>query len=549
MRNVRLGLFVAICVSVLIMGSPGASNAADCTYSFQLPRGGEIWRHGTGQAITWSKIGTCSTRVELQLFRDGSLYSTISTGVDNSGNYRWTVPSSANPGRDYAIKIQDRDDYDSFVVSRQFTITNSSGCTAEITRPAQGDIFYKEEDLTIEWNTSGSCGSRASLDLYRTGGFVLQIAADVPNNGLWVGGIPGEFATGSDYFIKLTDLGDTTIYDFSGRFSVAPPRPCVFTIASPADEDTWYNGEDVTILWSSSGSCSSEVDLALMRGDDEVVTIVNAAANSGESSWTVPEDLLSGDDYTIRIRDTEDSESEGFSDAFSIIDDSGPISIYWLDNVARTNGAAGSVWRSDVVLLNPNEEDAEVELWFFAPDGAHVLGATVRNGTEGIFEDVVALIGTQGKGCLGIGATQTLLVSGRIYNETSNGTFGQFVQGWNDGDGLGEGQWGRLLQLRQAEGQFRTNLTVTNSGVSDGKVRIKLFDSGGNELHSYTINVAPRTLKQDLEPYKNRAGRPNLGWGFAVVEALEGEGLLVSASVIDSKTNDPTTIPIIVSAQ
>jgi hypothetical protein len=56
-------------------------------------------------------------------------------------------------------------------------------------------------------------------------------------------------------------------------------------------------------------------------------------------------------------------------------------------------------------------------------------------------------------------------------------------------------------------------------------------------------------LKQDLEPYKNRAGRPNLGWGFAVVEALEGEGLLVSASVIDSKTNDPTTIPIIVSAQ
>ena len=190
-----------------------------------------------------------------------------------------------------------------------------------------------------------------------------------------------------------------------------------------------------------------------------------------------------------------------------------------------------------------------VELWLFAPDGAQVLESTVRNGTEGVFEDVVGLIGTSGKGCLGIGSSQPLQVSARIYNEAPTGTFGQYVHGWSNGEGLAADQWGRLLQLRQVEGQFRTNLTVTNTGISNATVQVALFDSAGNELHQYTLDVGSRELLQDLEPFKKRAGRPNLGWGFAVVEVLEGSGLLISASVIDSRTNDGTTIPIIESQE
>lgn len=539
-----IGLGAAVISGSAIEASDSAPHAS-CTYSVSLPRGGETWRQGTSQTISWTKLGTCSGNIELDLLRDGTKTHTISTSVTNSGSYRWTVPSSAHPARDYSIRIQDKNDYDSFVVSNDFTITNSSGCTVEVTAPAEAETFYKEETFTIQWDRTGNCGSRVTVDLYRNIGYVLQIDGDAPNSGEWAGMIPGDFATGSGYSVKVGDLGDSTIYDYSGSFTIAGVRPCVFEFTSPSGQDTWYTDQTYSILWSSNGSCSSEVALHLLDAGDEIMTIDSRASNSGEKSWDVPTDMMSGHDYTIRIRDTSDAESEGFSEKFSIVDAAAPAFIYWIDNVARLDGAAGSVWRSDVVLLNSGEEDAMVELWLFAPNGAQVLETTVRNGTEGVFEDVVGLIGTSGKGCLGIGSSQALQVSGRVYNEAPNGTFGQYVHGWNDGDGLAAEQFGRLLQLRQVEGQFRTNLTVTNTGISNATVQVALFDSAGNELHQYTLDVESRELLQDLEPFKKRAGRANLGWGFAVVEVLEGSGLLVSASVIDSRTNDGTTIPIV----
>ena len=549
-RVLMVGISLGAAVTLNVAAeAPPVKTLTSCTYGISLPRGGETWRQGTSQTISWTKLGTCSNNVELDLLRDGTKTQTISTSVNNTGSYRWTVSSSAHPGRDYSIRIKDKSDSESFVVSNDFTITNSSGCTLVVTKPAEADTVYKEEVFTIEWNRTANCGSRVALDLYLNTGYVLQIEGDASNIGQWSGTIPGEFATGSQYSVKVTDLVDSTIYDSSGRFTIAPARPCAFEFTSPSDEDTWYTDETYSILWFSSGSCSSEVALDLLHSDEEVMAIDSGASNSGEKSWIVPIDLESGHEYTIRIRDTADAESEGFSETFSILDAAGPTYIYWLDNVARLDGAAGSVWRSDVVLLNPGDEDALVELWLFSSNGAQVIESTVRNGTEGIFEDVVGLIGTSGKGCLGIGSSQPLQVSGRIYNEAPSGTFGQYVHGWNNGDGLAAGRWGRLLQLRQVEGQFRTNLTITNTATTIATVQVTLFDSAGNELHQYPLDVGPRELLQDLEPFKKRAGRPNLGWGFAVIEISEGNGLLVSASVIDSRTNDGTTIPIIESQE
>ena len=70
-----------------------------------------------------------------------------------------------------------------------------------------------------------------------------------------------------------------------------------------------------------------------------------------------------------------------------------------------------------------------------------------------------------------------------------------------------------------------------------------LYDSGANHLGEYTLTLAPAELIQDLEPFKRRANRSDLGWGFAKVEVVSGSGVLCSASVVDSMTNDATTVP------
>ena len=129
------------------------------------------------------------------------------------------------------------------------------------------------------------------------------------------------------------------------------------------------------------------------------------------------------------------------------------------------------------------------------------------------------------------------------------GTFGQYLEGYPEGGGLAQGVVGTLLQLRQLEGEFRTNLGFTNPNATAAAVQVTLYDADGAELIRYRVELEPRALLQDLEPYSRRASRPDLGWGFAEVEVLEGGPVLISASVVDSRTNDATTVPVKVTTE
>jgi hypothetical protein len=56
--------------------------------------------------------------------------------------------------------------------------------------------------------------------------------------------------------------------------------------------------------------------------------------------------------------------------------------------------------------------------------------------------------------------------------------------------------------------------------------------------------VGSGMVVQDIEPFKTRADAPDVGWGFARVLVVSGNGIVTSASVVDSRTNDATTIPM-----
>ena len=217
--------------------------------------------------------------------------------------------------------------------------------------------------------------------------------------------------------------------------------------------------------------------------------------------------------------------------------------VYWLDTAAHLPGLFGSLWRTDVVARNTGTEDVAVEFKLHGSDGVMGISTTVGAGDQGVFVDLVGLMEYDGKGCLEVVSSGPMQVSGRIYNEAEEGTFGQYVEAYESGDGLGAGESASLLQLRQREGFFRTNISVTNTGNETASVRIHLHDSDGVHLKQYALNLGPGRLIQDAEPFKRRANRPDLGWGFAVVEVISGSDVLVSASVVDSRTNDATTIP------
>jgi hypothetical protein len=218
--------------------------------------------------------------------------------------------------------------------------------------------------------------------------------------------------------------------------------------------------------------------------------------------------------------------------------------VYWAEIAAHSAGQNGSEWRTDLVARNLASSTANLQFHFHAASGDAAAAGTVPGSGQGVFEDIVGLLGKADKGSLEICSDKPLLVAGRIFNQSDHGTFGQYLDGHVANLGLQAGEAGDLLGLREATGAFRTNLSVTNGGTQAAQVEVTLYDSSGTVLTTYDLAVAAGKVLQDIEPFAARADKPDLGWGFATVRVLSGSNVLASASVIDATTNDATTIPL-----
>ncbi len=214
----------------------------------------------------------------------------------------------------------------------------------------------------------------------------------------------------------------------------------------------------------------------------------------------------------------------------------------WIPIVAHTPGLEGSVWRTDVTVLNTCPVDAAVELVLHTADGEVVSAFEIAAGHQQLFEDVVGhLVDGDLVGPLEIRSDIELSSSSRTYDRAGDGTYGQGLDSVTANDGLAAGQSVSLQQLRQDE-HFRSNIGVLNMGSETAVVEITLFDRLGSEVGSYNFRVAPGSTAQDNRPFSQRFGREDISAGWAVVTVESGAGVWPYASVVDGRTGDPTTV-------
>jgi hypothetical protein len=216
------------------------------------------------------------------------------------------------------------------------------------------------------------------------------------------------------------------------------------------------------------------------------------------------------------------------------------LTTYWLTVVAHTGGLHGSQWRSDVLVSHKAKRSVDIDFILHTGDGRYTAEASIEEGHQGVFEDIAGLLGHEGIGALEIQASHSVDITSRLYSETDPGTYGAFLRGRRSSVCRGTGT---LYGLRQVEGEFRTSIIVTNTTTEPRSVPITLYRTDGGELARYTIEVAPTTAVHDSQPFKHRAGEPNLGWGYATVDG--GDGVLACATVIDSRTNDALVVPLL----
>jgi hypothetical protein len=157
--------------------------------------------------------------------------------------------------------------------------------------------------------------------------------------------------------------------------------------------------------------------------------------------------------------------------------------------------------------------------------------------------DLVGQLGLQTSGNLRVETDQPFVFTARIFNQAANGTFGQFMDGYAESDGLGQGEEAYLPQLVQ-NGQFRANIGAANMGTGPAEVRFTLYRWNGTVVGSFTLNLPPGGWDQDSEPFRRRFGLNNLDEGYAVARVISGSRVVVYGSVVDNRTNDATTIPM-----
>jgi len=517
---------------------------ADCTYTISVPGESDVWNTGTAGFIQWFKTGTCSQRMDLDLWREGERITTIASNEQNNGTYNWVVPTYIRTALQYRVRIRDRDDYDSHAFSAEFTIFNPAHCGYRVTDPTSSSVWERDSIVTIRWNRAGNCTSPVDIHLLWNGQQVAEIASRTSDVGTYNWRVSDRLDTGGGYSVRVRDSNDHNSYDNSDSFVVGEaPDPCIYEVTSPDSSSVWHMGAEENMAWTSGAECGASVDLDLLLDGEPVADIAEGLIDSGLYEWSVPVDLTATDGYAVRVQAEGDSAVFAVSEGFTISEPLPEDRVYWIEAAARLSGEAGSVWRTDLAIKNLSDSDADVLIRLRGAGGG-TLDTVVSGGAQAAYEDVLGLMGKEGKGWLEITSTKPILASGRIYNLGDEGTFGQYDQGFPQGGGLLLGEFGYLLQLRQLEGGFRTNLTFTNPTAEDAAVQVALFDAEGTELIRYRIDLDPRSLYQDLAPFEQRAERPNLGWGFATVEILDGTSVLISASVVDSRTNDGTTIPV-----
>lgn len=219
---------------------------------------------------------------------------------------------------------------------------------------------------------------------------------------------------------------------------------------------------------------------------------------------------------------------------------------YTVAGIARSPGAAGTNWRSNLAVLNRSSTAATLQLRFFYGDQVATASTVLAPNASIEWEDVVSsLFGVQSTsaGSVVVASDVPVHVTARTFNQSDNGTFGQFLPGEPLDGGLEFGEVGILPQLKSNDA-FRTNVGFINLSDESIFVRYRLYDANGQDLGMQPpISVPAHAWFQVNDAF---AGTGQHDVAYATVEMASAQGRMWAyGSVVDELTGDPTTVPVL----
>jgi len=313
-------------------------------------------------------------------------------------------------------------------------------------------------------------------------------------------------------------------------------------------------------LVEGSGNPAS-VLVSVFGGDGKKITDFPIALTAGEhTQFSLAQHNVNVSDGRVEVKVTS---STGKVTAYASVLDNltndpmlvNPITItegggtkFVIPGVADLNNGFAN-WRTDTRIYNASASTVTANLLFYSQTGAAPVTKSITlapNEVKQLDNTLASFFGvTNDGGALHI-TTDTpanLITSARTYNQTTNGTYGQFINGITPNDAAAAG--GRALQILQVEesDRYRSNIGVAEVNGKPATVELQVVPADGRVAAKLTFDMKPNEFRQ----FNSLLQGLNVGTTYnarVTVRVVSGEGRIAAyASVIDALTNDPTFVP------
>ena len=206
----------------------GGDDTSNVNYTITIgtPNGGESWETSNIKNIQWETSAPQSYFVGIQLYKNSTYFSNISSQTSNSGQYSWSVPSDLSNDDTYKIRIfltdypqiEDfSDDYFSITISANYLYENFEDLS-DWTEETEG-WFNSGQIYSIPSECQQGDCARYYLNAYNPGPAIMKRLVNVS-----VGQILSMYTYGgygADVEVYLGDILIGTISAWEGEGQIS----------------------------------------------------------------------------------------------------------------------------------------------------------------------------------------------------------------------------------------------------------------------------------------------------------------------------------------
>ncbi|HPN36793.1 MAG TPA: hypothetical protein PL041_00230 [Melioribacteraceae bacterium] len=260
-----------------------------------IPNGGERWRSGTQQDITWTSTDVSTIKIEYTT--DNINWLPIVNNVNAGDNkYTWTIPNLTSSS--IKVRITDNDYNDVFDISDATFSILIPGIT--LTAPNGGEQLRVGSSYDITWTSSDVLTVKLE---YTTDNItwkpIINSVNALDNKYIWV--VPNDIS--STVKVRITDNDYADVFDISdANFRIFTP---VITLTSPNGGENFRGGTQQDIIWTSSDIAKVKIEYTTNNGINWD-TVIDSTSDAGKKyTWTVPEIT----NATVKVRVSKHDEN------------------------------------------------------------------------------------------------------------------------------------------------------------------------------------------------------------------------------------------------